>query len=317
MAKELYLYSPIYDFVAEKLIAEMEAAKGEDITIRVNTPGGNIFAGWGLLAKMQEHEGRVKIKADGMAGSFGLYMLAFADEVECLDITSGVLHRADGPVESEEEQAWLNDINAKVKNKLSLKINSEKLKELKGVTLAEVFNPDKRIDVILTAKEMKEIGLIDRIVKVNPTEITALTNRLYAVAAEVKEPVQPENNTNMDINKLKAEHPALFAEVITLGEKSGAEKESRRIAAWNAWSKVDAEAVTKGIESGKEIDINAISELTVKMHSANALAAIAGDSAGTTKTTENPVGENAGEAAKAKVLADFEAKVKDHFKITA
>ena len=104
MAKELYLYSTIYDFVAERLIAEMEAVKGEDITLRVNTPGGNIFAGWGIIAKMQEHEGKVKIKADGMAGSFGLYMLAFADEVEALDMTTGLLHRADVPVDGNRDQ---------------------------------------------------------------------------------------------------------------------------------------------------------------------------------------------------------------------
>ena len=53
MAKELYLYNPIYSFVAEEVIKELNASMDDNVTLRLNTPGGSVFAGWGIIAKMK------------------------------------------------------------------------------------------------------------------------------------------------------------------------------------------------------------------------------------------------------------------------
>jgi ATP-dependent protease ClpP protease subunit len=306
MAKELYLYSPIYDFVAQDLIASMEENKGSDIVIRSNTPGGSVFAGWGIIAKMGEHDGKVTVKVDGMAASMGFYMLLFADYVEALDVSKFMVHRADGYVSTPEDQLFLDNINKDLKAKFSSKIDNEKLKNLKSNTnkygVEDIFNPEKRIEINLSAKDAKEIGLISKITKVTPTEIQALNERLYAIAASH----QPEENkkiTQMDINKLKAEHPAIYAEAIALGIA----QEKDRVGAAMVWFEVDPAGVKAAIESGSQITAKQTQEFQFKAMSAAQLAAVKKDNPADVKTKEaegNPTA-TAEELADEAVLSEF------------
>jgi len=152
MAKELLLYFPITAFSAETLIDQIEENSDEDIVMRINSPGGSVFAGWGIASKMKEHDGEITVKVDGVAASMSAILLLFADKVEVLDVTKIMLHRA--------EMFTMNDqeVNAEIKAKLKSKIDSKKLKELKGITIDQLFNSEQRIDLWLTAKEAKKIG---------------------------------------------------------------------------------------------------------------------------------------------------------------
>jgi len=128
MARELLLYSGIYDFTAKMLITEMETHAGEDIVIRINSPGGSVFSGWGIASKIQEHTGKVTIKVDGMAASMAAVLLPFADTVEVLDVTKIMIHKVVSDVENEAEKQLLFEINDSLKKKLKAKIDSAKLK---------------------------------------------------------------------------------------------------------------------------------------------------------------------------------------------
>lgn len=314
MAKELYLYSPIYDFVAEALIAQMEEAKGEDIVIRANTVGGSVFSGWGIIAKMKEHEGSVKVKVDGAVRSMGTFILVFANEAEALDVSRIHLHRADMYVNSPEEQKFLDDVNKDLRAKLSLKIDAAKLKEIKGVTIDELFDPTKRLELWLTAKEAKSIGLINKIVKLTPDEISAV-NEMFMVAAEHKsnppadQPPSPETkpkNTVMTLSEIKAQHPALYAEIMAAGKKEGVEAERERVEAWMQFSDIDAEAVTKGIAEGKDLSIKQMAEFTRKGMNAKSLDNVKADNAKDVTTTEVTEKEKTD---KEKAVASFESEV--------
>lgn len=306
MAKELYLYSPIYDFVAENLISLMEENKSQDIVIRSCTPGGSVFAGWGIVAKMGEHEGNVTVKVDGMASSMGLFMLLFADNVEALDVSKFTLHRADGYVSNPDDQDFLDNINKDLKAKFSSKIDNEKLKNLKSNTnkygIEDIFNPEKRIELNLSAKDAKEIGLISKINKVTPTEIEALNKRLYNVAAVHIPEIQ--TTIKMDINKLKAEHSALYAEVIAIGVS----QEKDRVEAALAFNEIDPVGVKAAIESGKPLTQKQMAEFALKSFSAESLKKIGVESTGAVKTEEVKTEEKKTEAQA--VLANFEAEVK-------
>ena len=82
---ELYIYTQIFDFTAQFFIQSVEEAKGEDIDVRLYTPGGDPEAVWGMIAKLREHEERVSIKVDGKADSAGAYFLFFFDDVQTLN----------------------------------------------------------------------------------------------------------------------------------------------------------------------------------------------------------------------------------------
>lgn len=309
MAKEILLYSGIYSYTAEAFINALEEFKAEDLVIRQNTPGGSVNYGWGMIAKMQEHEGKITIKIDGASQSMGLYMLPFADYVEATDVATGLLHRADGYVSSPEDQKYLDDRNKDLRAKFAAKINEAKLKELKGISLDDVFASDKRIDVSLTAKEMKAIGLVDKIVKLTPKEIEAIDNRMFDIAAKKTEESKPkpeiltQKNKVMTLAEIKANHPALYAEIIALGVAD----ERDRVGAWMAFADIDPVAVKAGIDSGKDLTRKETAEFTRKGMSAEGLTALSKESAKEVKTPEQEI---AAKTADEKKKADFEKEVR-------
>jgi len=266
MAKELYLYSPIYSFTAEELISQLNDNLGNEVVIRSNSPGGSVFSGWGIIAKMKEH-GNVTVKVDGIAASMAAFMLIFADKVEALDVSKIMIHRADMEVTDEASKRFLKSVNDEMQAKLISKIDVEKFKTISGYSIDEVFAEDKRIDVWLTAKEAKTIGLVDKIVSLDPKEIKALTERFFNVAAsatpEIVEPIKP---IKMTIEKLKAEHPELFNSVIALGVSG----EKDRVQAWLTFVDIDAEAVKAGIDTDNAPTLKEQAELNRKMMSAEA-----------------------------------------------
>ncbi len=313
MTKELYLYSPIYDYVAEALVKAMEDNKGSDIVIRSNTPGGNVFSGWGIIAKMQElqRDGKdVTIKVDGAAMSMGFAMLPFASNVEALDVSTFMMHRASMYVSNQEDQDLLNKVNKDLQAKLNSKIDNKKLKAMKGYTVDELFAAEERINIFLTSKEAKQIGLVDKIVKLNPQEIEAFTSKFFDIAAESTEenPIKPKplNSQKMNIEKLKAENPEVYNQIFA----AGVAKEKDRTGAWMAFVKIDAEAVAKGIKEGAELSATAMAELSLKLVSAAALKTIAADSKTAVETDE----PEAVKTEKEKTVSAFEEKVKANLK---
>lgn len=294
---ELYLYNPIYSFIAEDLISKMEKLDGEDIVIRVNSPGGSVPHGWGIIAKMQERTGKTKIKVDGFAMSMAAFMLLFADEVTALDVSSFMLHRADMYVESEEDRKYLANINKDLRKKMESRINSDKLKEITGFSIADLFDGEKRMDAHLTAKQAKEVGLVDKVTKVNPKEVEAFNLKLYQAAAEAK----PQNSDKMNIETLKADHPALYAQVFELGKKDGVAAEQDRVGACLAFIEIDQKGVVEAIKSGKPLTQTQIAEFSVKALSGNAKKNLEADS----EKKEVSTGEAAGSD---KAASDKESK---------
>lgn len=307
MAKELYLYNPLYSFIAEGLIAQLDEYMGTDVVIRSNTPGGSVFASYGICAKIQEH-GDVTIKVDGNASSMGVFMLLFAKRVECLDVSSFTLHRADGPVSTPEDQAFLDKINRDLKAKMLARVDKAKFKEVTGFSVEEMFDPEKRIDINVNAKQAKEIGLVQKITKLSPAEIEAF-NKNFAIAATAENKPTNQNPTKMNIAELKASHPAIYAEVIELGIKQGAEQERERINAWAHFMDVDAKSVKEGIASGKAITQAQTFELMEKKFSAKAVSELEKDSEGNPLTTKEPANSASPEAKKAKELEEFKKSV--------
>lgn len=317
MKKEILLYSQIYDFTSELFVTQVDAVEEGPLTIRVNCPGGNVFAAWGMVAKCLERSELPKIKVDGIAASMAALFVAFFDDVECLDVSRIMIHRADGYVATAEEQEVLNSINRDMKAKLVKKIDAKKLKELKGVTLDQIFAEDTRIDLWLTAKEAKEIGLVKKIVTMKPREIQAVQDTWAKIAAVLEaesastspEPpvkptpvTNPKNDNKMTIEKLKAEHPEVHAAVA----KAAIDGERDRVGAWMAFAAVDPERVAKGIKDGETLSQTAMSELTLKAVSKNGIANLAADS---TPPVETGEADKPGTEAQKKTAA-FEKEVR-------
>jgi ATP-dependent protease ClpP protease subunit len=320
MAKEVLLYGSVNTYSATNFVKELEEYKDEDIVVRVNNSGGSPEDMFSMVAKFKEHKKGKLIKVDGMAYSAGMFALAYADNVEALDVSRFLLHRAAYPEWFEKSEymtasMWenLNGINKSLRAAIENKIDVEKYEALGKATLDEVFSNDKRIDVFLTSKEAKKIGLVDKIVALTPEKKAEINTMVAKIAAnfnadnqlsvEFENKVETKKEiSKMDKAKLKAEHPSVYAEIFN----EGVESERDRVNACMVFVGVDAEGVKAAIASGKQLTQTQMADFAMKQTSAALAAAVEKNSAPVVKTEEQPVVVLTDEQ---KALAEFEARI--------
>lgn len=330
---EVLLYGSINEYSAREFILAMNENAEQEIDVRINSGGGSPEYGWGMVTKFIEHQSAKKIKIDGQAHSMALFFLCYADDAEAIDTTQLCLHRAAYPEWYEgsfmDDAAWsnLDKVNKSLRAALEAKIDVKKFEALpimKGKTLDDIFSNETRLEVYLSAQDAKKIGLINRVIKITPdkkAEVLSLMKKsmsekeYVSIAAQVfkdaeVETENPKNKNIMTIEKLKAEFPALAAQLVAEGEAAGIAKEKDRVGSWMAFVDVDAKAVSEGIKSGASLSQTAMAEFSRKAMSAGAINDITED--GKTAKTETTEVKAATEK-EAKISA-FEQEVKDNLK---
>jgi len=321
--KELLIYGQIFAWSATEFIQSfVDINADDDLAVRLNSEGGDVLYGWGMIAKFMEHSGKKTVKVDGKAYSMGAFYCVYADDVEGLDVSQYMIHRAGYNEWFERSEYFTDDIKANLKsindhllNALKAKIDIPKFEEIAGHTLKEIFSMDSRIDVYLDAKQAKAIGLIDRIVKITPKKVTSINSEMARIAASYGvqhkiEPVveaveteteKPKNEGIMNVEELKAKYPeavALIVAAAIAGEKD-------RVGAWLVNNDIDPVAVAEGIKSGENLSQTAMAEFGVKRLSSNALSAIETETETEVETQEEtPVA-----SAAQKELDSFESQV--------
>lgn len=325
MAAELLIYGSIFDFTAELFINQMEEAKDEDITLRINTDGGNVDSSYGMIDKFQSHPGDKVIKVDGKARSMGAFFLCFVDDAECLDVSAFVFHRAALPSFIEEDErfftpdrkASLEKINKNLRQALEAKVDVPKFEKITKVTMDELFSMEGRVEATLNASQAKQVGLIDRVITITPKNQASINARMEIAAQYSGQSFTPlqiaankpdKTDTDMDLQKLKLEHPALYAQIMALGVEQGETNERERVGAWMAFADIDIKAVTEGVDSGKACSPKDMAEFTRKGISAEALKGLEEDSADGVDTP--PTNNTKEETEDEKKVSAFEAEVK-------
>lgn len=327
MPKELTIYGPMYEFSAERFINSFSnISETDELVVRVNSQGGEVESGWGMIARFKEFEGKKTVKIDGKAHSMAFNFALYADEVQALDVSRCVIHRAAYPswIESnaeyftEDRKKYLEGINSDLKAALVAKVGNDVFKNVTGKTINEVFDMGGRLDILVNAKQLKEMGIISKIVRLTPEKRAKIEASMMEIAAfdsgfdtpailnTEENDLQIENNSNMNIQELKEKHPALYASVFEAGEKAGKEAESDRVGAWATFNDVDPVAVKAGIESGKNLSQKDTAEFTLKAINASTLKKIEGDNPAADKTDTTSPEALTGEA---KELADLSAKI--------
>ena len=81
------------DDVTPKLFKEELAAHTGDITVRINSPGGDVFAGVSIYNMLREYNGRVVVKVDGLAASIASLIAMAGDEIVMLPGAMMMVHK--------------------------------------------------------------------------------------------------------------------------------------------------------------------------------------------------------------------------------
>jgi len=100
---EIYLYGPIgADWFGEGVSAKMfsddlkKMGAVSAIDVRINSEGGDVFAGKAMYSLLKEHKAKVVVHIDGLAASAASFIAMAGDEIEISDGAFVMIHDAYG-----------------------------------------------------------------------------------------------------------------------------------------------------------------------------------------------------------------------------
>ncbi len=167
----IFLGSPIYDEVANVVIAQMlflESADPEkDIFLYINSPGGVISAGLAIYDTMNYIRSDVSTICVGQAASMGAVLLAAgaAGKRRALPHSRIMIHQ---PLGGYRGQATDIEIHAKEILRVRAEIN-QIMANHTGQDIEQISHDTER-DRFLSAVEAFEYGLIDEVIKPRTAE---------------------------------------------------------------------------------------------------------------------------------------------------
>lgn len=275
MAKKIKLNGPVigdgsawlYDWfgipaiTAARLAKELDDARGEEVELYVNSPGGSVTAGSEVYTILKEYTGKVKAKVTGVAASAASFFLMAADEILMSPTAQIMIHNA---------RTWTDgDKNTHASNTDMLKgtdvaiTNAYRLRTKKSTEeLLDLMNKT----TWMNAQQAVELGFADSILFDEENSLIAVTNSIsgeippqienklrdllintalkggkiegidmLALVSQEELPqlfnnIDNQTHTNevgneMDLEKLKAEHPDVYQAAVN----AGAEQERNRI----------------------------------------------------------------------------------------
>ena len=162
----IFIGGPIDDHMANIVIAQLLFLESEDakkdITLYVNSPGGQIQAGLAIIDAMNHIKPDVATVCMGMAASMGAVILSEGAKGKRMALPNSevMIHQ---PLTGVEGQA--SDIEITAKHILSLKNKLyEMLAKSTGKTKAQIEKDSDR-DYWMSADEAKKYGIVDSVIK--------------------------------------------------------------------------------------------------------------------------------------------------------
>lgn len=166
----IFIGTPIDDFVANLVIAQMLFLQMEDInkdvSVYVNTPGGSVTSGLAIYDTMQFLKCDVATYCVGQATSMGALLLAAGTKGKRYALPNSriMIHQPWGGV-----QGAAADIHIQAKEILRLRDMLEQILVKHTGQPLERIKKDSDRDYFMSAQEAKDYGIIDEVIA--PKEI--------------------------------------------------------------------------------------------------------------------------------------------------
>ena len=304
--QEVLFYGEISNFTVSSFINRIREAKDsrKPVKILANSMGGDPDPGYGMIKTIRDFPFKKKMSVHGSAYSMMAFACLYVNDVECIDQSKFLFHRAAAMFREDEQIPAMRELlvtrNEDLRRAMEERLDIDAFERISGVTLDQLFSMDDRIDVILNAEEAQEIGLVSEVISLPAVEMENINSRMMAASAGVG--IHQLNIPKMKtLEELKEKHPELYAQAIEAGKKeakpadppkppaekeekdlsddekllqAGIEKERQRVAAWQVYAEVDAKKVSEGINSGKEITAADTQELLLSAAKKNFAGAL-------------------------------------------
>lgn len=176
-------FNPDAEFVSPRTIADsLKEAKGEDIEVKINSPGGAADAGIAIGNLLAQYEGKVTANIIGMAASAAGLIASRAEEIVMAENAGFMVHGIQLGLFSRVDVNDLRELTRVADSfnerlAVTFAARTEKLEGEAKRTKDEwvsFFNEGK--DEFLTAQQALERGLIDRIGAPSDAKITVSEN---------------------------------------------------------------------------------------------------------------------------------------------
>lgn len=207
---------------AKQFTVDLQAVDTQEIHLRINSPGGDVFEGITMLNALRRHKAKVIVYVDGIAASAASVVAMAGDEVVMSRNAEIMVHEAwgftQGPAEDHAKQAELL-------SKMSDNIASA-YADRAGGSVAQ-WRAAMQAETWYSDKEAVAAGLADR-VETNKTASDKVKNSfnlsLYAYAGRAEAPApylpaEPPETTNQ-------EGTDLMSDTLNLRERLGLKAEA-------------------------------------------------------------------------------------------
>ena len=173
---ELLLYGEISDaswygdeVTPKKFADDLAACGGKNLTVRVNSPGGDVFAAQAIYNQLKAYSGKVTVKIDGMCASAATVIACAGETVIMPSNTIYMIHNP--------KSAMLGYYDAVQLGKVSDRLTTVK-QTIVNVYMGRVGNTLSEVQVKhkmdseewMTADKAKEYGFVDEIADEIPIE---------------------------------------------------------------------------------------------------------------------------------------------------
>lgn len=68
-------------FTAKRMSAALRSIGARDVTVKVNSPGGDVFEGFAIYNELRQHKAKVNVQVMGIAASAAAYIAMAGDEI--------------------------------------------------------------------------------------------------------------------------------------------------------------------------------------------------------------------------------------------
>lgn len=284
---EILLYGPIAgerswwgDEVTPRSFAEdLENLGGKDVTVRINSGGGDVFAAHAIHNQLVAYKGRVTVVIDGLAASAATIIAVAGDRIIMPSNALFMIHNPAislsdyyGAEELLKAAEALNTIKGSIvaAYRKRCKASAEELAammdaetwmgaaeclekgfvdEIQG-SVSPVLNGSSLVvnSVNFNIKNFKNQDALKACIQ-NQTEVKSMNNKLEAFLNGLGLKLVDENQPTASVQNVAPQQPAVDAEQIA---KNAVEAERQRVAALEAMDDGDNQAVTAIIAAAKK-----------------------------------------------------------------
>ena len=162
----IFLGTPVYPEIANLIVAQLIHLESDDpdkdISLYINSPGGDVYAGMAIYDTMQFIKPDVQTICFGMAMSMGAILLAGGAAGKRLALQNAriMIHQGTSGF-----QGQATDIEIHAREVLNIRRRmDEVLAEHTGKTVEQIHTDTER-DYFLGSEEAKAYGIIDKVVE--------------------------------------------------------------------------------------------------------------------------------------------------------